>query len=372
MRCHAHRDTAVRMESTAGRVQLSGIVWVAVALMISMAPLSGLDMAAAESLPPNAPDIDFATDVLPILEQRCFQCHADPATRDGKAPKGGLRLDGAGWMLAGGSNGSAIVPGDAGSSPMVRFVSLPANDLDRMPPKGPMLSEDQVQLLREWVTQGAPFGTWRGTGGPVAAAPAFRTGQADAGSHSDGNTRWLAVFAHLEAQAPALREADRVTAEEAGARVEPVVPGSALLRVDFLSRESSVDGKTLAALSGLSNNLAILQLARTSIDDAALEHLAGMQQLVRLDLARTRVTGAGLKSVVCLPELRWLNLFGSDVGDEAVELLAQLPREARLFLWGSQVSDAGVDQLRRARPDLVVQHDLVLPAPEPERDDEDG
>jgi hypothetical protein len=332
---------------------------VVVALLGSMAQLS-------------ARDIDFASDVLPVLEQRCFQCHADPATRDGKAPKGGLRLDGAGWMLAGGSNGPAVVAGDADASPMVQFVSLASHDLDRMPPKGAMLSADQIQTLRAWVREGAAFGTWNGTGGPVATLRGPGSAHAAGTVLPGGNTRWLELFARLELELPAVNELARVAAEQAGARVEAVVPGSVLLRVDYLSRESGVDGKTLAALSGLSSNLVSLHLARTAIDDAALTALAGMRQLVRLDLSRTRVTSAGLKSVVGLPELRWLNLFGSDVGDDAVELLAQLPREAQVFLWGSQVSSAGVQQLRRTRPDLVVQFALALPAPEPVRDDEDG
>ena len=46
-------------------------------------------------------------------------------------------------------------------SPLYTRV-LPADDDDRMPPKGDPLTAKQQDLIRQWIGQGADFGSWRG------------------------------------------------------------------------------------------------------------------------------------------------------------------------------------------------------------------
>ena len=47
--------------------------------------------------------VDFEEEVWPILEERCVECHKAPFEQNGrrKEPKAGLRLDGAGHIMAG-------------------------------------------------------------------------------------------------------------------------------------------------------------------------------------------------------------------------------------------------------------------------------
>src|SRR5262245_38258291 len=67
----------------------------------------------------GAPDVDFARDIQPIFQQRCYQCH------DAKKQRSGLRLDVRSRALRGGESGKpAVVPGDSGKSELVRRVSL--------------------------------------------------------------------------------------------------------------------------------------------------------------------------------------------------------------------------------------------------------
>lgn len=93
--------------------------------------------------------IDFFQQVQPILEARCFDCHAG-----GKA-KGGLRLDDRAAALKGGKgDGPALVPGKPDESPLLRRVRSTEQG-EAMPPKGDPLTKEQVRVLETWIRQGA-------------------------------------------------------------------------------------------------------------------------------------------------------------------------------------------------------------------------
>ncbi|MCU0708485.1 MAG: PSD1 and planctomycete cytochrome C domain-containing protein [Pirellula sp.] len=98
---------------------------------------------------------DFRTQIQPILAEHCSQCHGvDESTREG-----GLRLDVRGSALEGGDSGqAAIVPGHAPSSELVRRIL--SSDADEMMPPPSMkkpLSDQQKQLLQEWINAGANY-----------------------------------------------------------------------------------------------------------------------------------------------------------------------------------------------------------------------
>jgi formylglycine-generating enzyme required for sulfatase activity len=95
--------------------------------------------------------VEFVKDIQPLLETSCVACH-----REGH-DKGKLRLDNKAEAFKGGESGPAIVPGKSKESPLYTSTVLPADDDDLMPPKakGGPLPEDQTNLLRDWIDQGA-------------------------------------------------------------------------------------------------------------------------------------------------------------------------------------------------------------------------
>ena len=68
---------------------------------------------------------DFETDVRPILERHCVDCHGP------KKQESMLRLDGRGRVLAGGMSGDIVVPGKSGESLLVQHLTGAARP--RMP-----------------------------------------------------------------------------------------------------------------------------------------------------------------------------------------------------------------------------------------------
>ena len=100
---------------------------------------------------PESTRVDFARDIQPILEQHCYSCH------DGRKRTAGLRLDIRASAFRGGESGAvAIEPGDAAASSLLQRVSSRDPD-ERMPPKGARLSEDEIDLLRRWIAEGAAW-----------------------------------------------------------------------------------------------------------------------------------------------------------------------------------------------------------------------
>ena len=111
--------------------------------------------------------VDFGRDVRPILSDVCFTCHGpDEAQRVSS-----LRLDLRDGVFENSSDGPIVVPGKPNESRL--FQRITSHDADvRMPPpdSGRTLSDRQIELLEEWIRQGASWEEhWSFT--PVARPP---------------------------------------------------------------------------------------------------------------------------------------------------------------------------------------------------------
>jgi hypothetical protein len=88
--------------------------------------------------------ISFVNDVMPILRSRCWNCHGGDRTEEG------LNLITYDNLMAGSENGPVIVPGDADNSLLAEQVVS-----QEMPKRGPKLTPLQVQIILDWINQGA-------------------------------------------------------------------------------------------------------------------------------------------------------------------------------------------------------------------------
>ncbi|MEP7107570.1 MAG: DUF1553 domain-containing protein [Ferruginibacter sp.] len=96
--------------------------------------------------------VDFTTQVKPIINKNCITCHG------GVRQKGGFSLLFRDEAMAKTKSGKyAIIPGDPGRSEMIRRITL-SNPEDRMPYEHDPLSEEDIDLLRRWIKEGAPWG----------------------------------------------------------------------------------------------------------------------------------------------------------------------------------------------------------------------
>ena len=309
--------------------------------------------------------VSFERSVLPILKRSCYKCH-QATYKDAKGitrrPKSRLRLDGKGWILKGGKNGAALVPGKPSESQLYNLISLDPDDDDVMPNKGEPLTKRQIDLIRRWIEGGADFGRWKGKPGPGADIVAKAQLKAKPKVLSTSN---MLIIEQLGSGVkPALAAAIQHAAGQT-CQVVPVVPGSPLLRVAFVSNESSVQDSELASLEPLASHITYLSLAKTRITDDALASVGRMKKLTKLDLNGTEITDDGLKSLAELSELRSLNLHSTAVTDKGVQMLGQLKNLERIYLWNSRVTPEGVSMLRELLPGAKISHKMDIPKVDP-------
>ena len=98
--------------------------------------------------------VDYVTQVKPILEGYCYQCHgADDAQREAD-----LRLDIKERAFADLGGFPNIAPGDPDDSELYIRMSTEFAEM-RMPPyeAGTQLTEEQIETIRLWIEQGAEW-----------------------------------------------------------------------------------------------------------------------------------------------------------------------------------------------------------------------
>ena len=123
-------------------------MWLA-ALLHAQAPMPAAPAGPAP--PPGAATaagrIDYATQVAPVLEEFCADCH------DGETRKGGLSLATYADLLEGGRSGASVRPGASGRSLLVERITGAIEPI--MPKDDPPLSAAHVALIRAWIDEGA-------------------------------------------------------------------------------------------------------------------------------------------------------------------------------------------------------------------------
>ena len=118
-----------------------------------------LTLATASTALADTPaEIRFNRDIHPILSENCFACHGP----DSHHRKSELRLDTKDGIFGKAKQGVAVVPGDLAKSELIARVTNTDPDEVMPPPKtGKKLTARQIDLLKQWVQQGAKWeGHW--------------------------------------------------------------------------------------------------------------------------------------------------------------------------------------------------------------------
>lgn len=96
--------------------------------------------------------VDYNEDVKPILNKNCMACHG------GVKKAGNVSFLFEEDMLQPGKSGKRpVVRGDASASEMIRRI-LSKDPDERMPRKGPGLTDEELGTLKKWINQGAKWG----------------------------------------------------------------------------------------------------------------------------------------------------------------------------------------------------------------------
>jgi len=95
---------------------------------------------------------DYLSQVKPLLKSRCYACHG------ALKQEGGLRLDTAASIRAGGDSGEIVLRGAEAQASLLLERVATEDVSSRMPPEheGEPLNEKELAILRNWVTAGTP------------------------------------------------------------------------------------------------------------------------------------------------------------------------------------------------------------------------
>ncbi|NDC78865.1 MAG: hypothetical protein EBZ67_13505 [Chitinophagia bacterium] len=344
------------------------LVWLASALMVVAGHLGGtmthgegylfatgweeavdtsLAAAPADSSVPAIVDNSvtvnpYRDQVAPILRTKCEGCHSSVKR------KGGLRLDGEDWIRKGGENGKVLSPGDPMGSPLYAHLVRPMDDDLHMPPKGKrQLTKAEIAVIHRWVASGAPFGDIPRASMDTLLPDESSSASVEVGEGETGG-------GEPPPPPPALPKADvaAVTGlRMRGAVVQEVMTGSNGLYVSLV-QATAVDDSLLLLLGMIREQAIEVRAPGLEWGDARFLSLPAFPNLRRLDLSRTRLTDAGLQHMERFPALEVLNLYGTQVGDGIAESLAPCRRLRKVFLWRTAVTDAGLRRLRVGFPSL--------------------
>ncbi len=95
--------------------------------------------------------VDFAAHVRPILESKCAICH-NRATLPGH-----MSLENRRAAMRTGTLGAYIVPGHPEKSLLISHVRSGHQNVSVMPAVGDRLTDDEYEILKKWVSEGAKW-----------------------------------------------------------------------------------------------------------------------------------------------------------------------------------------------------------------------
>lgn len=103
----------------------------------------------ASAQPKPQKPVSFINDVAPIFKENCLACH------DAKKKAGKYDMTTYEKIVAGGSNGEAVIPGKLDDSELHALIV--STDQRRMPPrdKGEAVPKEKAEVIARWIKEGA-------------------------------------------------------------------------------------------------------------------------------------------------------------------------------------------------------------------------
>ena len=294
--------------------------------------------------------ISFHDHIFPLIEERCLDCHSEPYVKNGRTihPKAGLRLDTYESIIEGNLDGTIVEKGNADESTLYAVITLDSDDPEIMPPKGDPLTEEEINMFKQWIIEGAkenPTDTFEQPKEELTVS-----------LEANSDQKEISIVDQLAKRLKAPSKPQMEAAQKSGALVTLLSTRHSMVRAEFSSGPNLIKDDAIGALSSIKNNVSHLDLSRTSVTDSVLGEVKKFNNLTWLNLKNTSVTDRGIQSLSKMPYLTYLNLVSSKITDNSINTLASLKTLEEVYLWNSDVSARGVSQLRKALPHAKILH----------------
>ncbi|WP_020528381.1 c-type cytochrome domain-containing protein [Flexithrix dorotheae] len=283
--------------------------------------------------------------VAPILEAKCLSCHNENKS------KGDFLMTSYAQLLAGGKSEKAgLTPGDLEKSELFQRIILPADHDDHMPPPGKTpMSENEIALLKTWISSGAPENT--------------KIGEIEKSSelglviqqNMDEIERLNRKLALKKMEKAALKEELQELGEKLNISIDedPDEEGN-LFAISMNFPPAPFTNDQFKQLSPYFDHFSKASLVSSDIDDNGLYYLGKMTNLKKLYLQKTGIDGSGLIHLQNLKSLKVLNLSHTNVDDAQALTLIQFPALEKVYLFDTNNSRNLVDAINKHKPDMQI------------------
>jgi uncharacterized membrane protein len=275
--------------------------------------------------------------IQPIFKSKCVSCH-----NAGKV-KGGLILTDTTSLKKGGDTGPSFIAGQPANSLLIKAIHLPLEDDKHMPPKGKkQLTEEEQKLLRWWISGEAEF---------IKTVVDYPV---DSEIEAILKNKFVRKKSGIEAiHIEPVAKSKLALMNSKGLNVFPLGVNSPWLEARLSGRkELSTDNFKL--LKTVAENITILDLGNTPLNDKDVQQLNAFPNLSKLFLEQTNISDAGFKTIKPLKNLTYLNLYSCNITDKSIPILQQFKNLKTLYLWQTKFSDEGIESLKKEIPNLTI------------------
>jgi uncharacterized membrane protein len=256
--------------------------------------------------------------VQPILEEKCYSCHASAKQ------KGGLRLDEIAFILKGGKHGTSLIKGNAMKSLMIMRAMLPNSNEEHMPPKGkPQLTEKELKILSWWINQNALEKTKISSLKPdneIQLLLGLSTVSIASGIDLTPNSKVK------DLDTKALK-----TCTDWGISILPIAKESNYLSINLFSKK--LEKEQWSEIKKLAPNIVWFKSKGAEFDADAFSTIAEMKNLVALSVINTKISNENMQKIGSLNNLKYLNLSGSTLDETSIKNLKTLNQLQKVYLY---------------------------------------
>ncbi len=130
---------------------LAASIGVALTLVaVAATPPTGTARLQPSPLLRGVAEVSFETDVAPILQNRCVQCHGGVDEDGDVRAEASLTLTSYEGVIAGSEYGPVVTAGDPDDSMLLNLI-----EWGDMPEEGDPVPEEEIALIRMWIAEGA-------------------------------------------------------------------------------------------------------------------------------------------------------------------------------------------------------------------------
>ena len=268
--------------------------------------------------------------IRPIIAAKCVPCHGPDKI------KGKLRLDSQEYIIKGGKSGNALIHQSLQQSELISRITLPLSDDKHMPPRKKMqMSEEEIELMHWWMTNGASF---QHSVTDIDTSLKIETLINNIIKNASSEIPDMSTIAAFtpETELPLPDEKIIQDLKDLGVVALSAGDDSPFLEVNFVNVKE-LKSEHLEQLSNLSPHITRLQMSGLDLSDNNLTVLLGMKNLVKLVLNDTQVTDEAMKFLANLKNLRSLNLNNTSISDSGIKSLEALEYLEKIYVFNTSV-----------------------------------